>query len=233
MILRWPGKVPAGKVENGIMSGLDWFPTLVAAAGNPNIVDELLKGKQLGDRTYKVHLDGYNQTGPDHRQGSVEAPRDLLLHREHALRRCGSTTSSTGSPISRKAGWAARVKVDWPILTNLRLDPFERTGMPSGANGSLAYYNWFAVRVLALRVRAAGGGEGRANRDRVPADAEGRELQPRGRQSSDREGPSRARPVGFPRRSAPRRAVRHDGEQRGELVPYALSDARDRRSRCR
>ena len=60
-LIRWPGKVPAGKVENSIMSGLDWFPTLVAAAGDPNITDELLKGKQLGDRKYKVHLDGYNQ----------------------------------------------------------------------------------------------------------------------------------------------------------------------------
>src|SRR5438034_10757870 len=60
-MVRWPGKVPAGKVENGIVSGMDWFPTFVAAAGNPNIVEELKKGKQLGDRTYKVHLDGYNQ----------------------------------------------------------------------------------------------------------------------------------------------------------------------------
>src|SRR6266849_8650702 len=60
-IVRWPGKVPAGKVENGIVSGLDWFPTLVAAAGNPNITTELLQGKKLGDTTYKVYLDGYNQ----------------------------------------------------------------------------------------------------------------------------------------------------------------------------
>ena len=60
-MIRWPGKVPAGKVESGIISGLDWFPTLLAAAGNPNIVEELKQGKQLGDRTYKVHLDGYNQ----------------------------------------------------------------------------------------------------------------------------------------------------------------------------
>src|SRR5713226_1765895 len=60
-IVRWPGKVPAGKVENGIVSGLDWFPTLVAAAGNPNVVSELLTGKKVGDRTFKVHLDGYNQ----------------------------------------------------------------------------------------------------------------------------------------------------------------------------
>ncbi len=59
-IVRWPGQVPPGRVENGIFSGLDWFPTLVAAAGNPNIVDELKAGKQIGDATYKVHLDGYN-----------------------------------------------------------------------------------------------------------------------------------------------------------------------------
>ena len=50
-IVRWPGKVPAGKVENGIISGLDWFPTFVAAAGDPNIVEELKQGKELGDTT--------------------------------------------------------------------------------------------------------------------------------------------------------------------------------------
>src|SRR5436309_1101833 len=60
-MVRWPGKVPAGKVENGIVSGLDWFPTLVAAAGNPNVVSELLAGKKIGDQTFKVHLDGSNQ----------------------------------------------------------------------------------------------------------------------------------------------------------------------------
>src|SRR3954469_1648132 len=60
-IVRWPGQIPAGRVENGIISGLDWFPTFVAAAGNPNIVAELKAGKKLGGRDYKVHLDGYNQ----------------------------------------------------------------------------------------------------------------------------------------------------------------------------
>src|SRR5437879_2172899 len=60
-MIRWPGKVPAGKVANGIISGLDWFPTFLAAAGEPNIVADLKKGKKLGDTTYKVHLDGFNQ----------------------------------------------------------------------------------------------------------------------------------------------------------------------------
>ena len=72
-IIRWPGKVQPGKVENSIFSGLDWFPTFVAAAGNPNIVDELKAGKDLGGTTYKVHLDGYDQTDLADRQRTVEA----------------------------------------------------------------------------------------------------------------------------------------------------------------
>ncbi|HXX04173.1 MAG TPA: arylsulfatase, partial [Xanthobacteraceae bacterium] len=60
-LIRWPGKVKPGSVENGIFSGLDWLPTLVAAAGNPNVTEQLLQGVKLGDRTYKNHLDGYNQ----------------------------------------------------------------------------------------------------------------------------------------------------------------------------
>src|SRR5437899_2573589 len=56
-MIRWPGHVPAGKVENGLMSGLDWFPTFVAAAGDPNIAEELKQGEELCGRTYKVHLD--------------------------------------------------------------------------------------------------------------------------------------------------------------------------------
>src|SRR4030095_3654726 len=60
-IARWPGHIKPGTVENGVFSGLDWFPTLLAAAGNPDITDQLLKGVKLGDSTYKNHLDGYNQ----------------------------------------------------------------------------------------------------------------------------------------------------------------------------
>jgi arylsulfatase A-like enzyme len=142
-IIRWPGKVPAGKVENGIMSGLDWFPTFVAAAGNPNIADELLKGKQLGDRNYKVHLDGYNQMdlltgkGPSNRHEIFYFTEGTLS----AVRFNDYKYRFTDQP----GGWlGGTVKVDWPIITNLRLDPFERTGLPNGDKGSLAFYNWFA-----------------------------------------------------------------------------------------
>jgi arylsulfatase A-like enzyme len=142
-LLRWPGKVPAGKVENGIFSGMDWFPTFAAAAGNPNIIEDLKKGTKLGERTYKVHLDGYNQMdlitgkGPSARHEVYYFTESTLS----AVRIDDYKYRFTDQP----QGWlGGTIKVDWPILTNLRLDPFERTGMPSGANGSLAFYNWFA-----------------------------------------------------------------------------------------
>jgi arylsulfatase A-like enzyme len=139
MIIRWPGHIPAGKVENGIVSGLDWFPTFVSAAGNPNIVEQLKAGKQIGDRTYKVYLDGYDQTdlltgkGPSKRHEIYYLTETTLA----AVRIDDYKFRFTDQPN----GWfGGTVKVDWPILTNLRLDPFERTGI----NGSINYYNWFA-----------------------------------------------------------------------------------------
>jgi arylsulfatase len=60
-MIRWPGHIQAGIVSNGIVSGLDWFPTLLAAAGDANVTDELLKGTTVGAKKAKVHLDGYNQ----------------------------------------------------------------------------------------------------------------------------------------------------------------------------
>jgi arylsulfatase A-like enzyme len=139
MIIRWPGHVPAGKVENGIVSGLDWFPTVVAAAGDPKIVDELKAGKEIGGRRYKVHLDGYDQTelitgtGPSKRHEIFYLTETTLS----AVRIDDFKYRFTDQPN----GWfGGTVKVDWPILTNLRLDPYERTGI----NGSINYYNWFA-----------------------------------------------------------------------------------------
>jgi arylsulfatase A-like enzyme len=145
-IIRWPGHVPAGKVENSIISGLDWFPTLVAAAGNPNITTELLSGKQLGGQNFKVHLDGYNQLdlitgkGPSARQEVFYFTEGTLS----AVRVNDYKYRFTDQP----SGWlGATEKVDWPILTNLRLDPYERTGMYNGKdNGSINYYDWFATQ---------------------------------------------------------------------------------------
>ena len=142
-IARWPGKIPADKVENGIFSE----PRLVSdayrnAAGDSKIVEELKSGKKLENTTFKVHLDGYDQTDLITGKGPWQRLRDLPISRRARLARVlPSTTEVPLHPISQK-GWRLRstVKVDWPILVNLRLDPFERTGMA----GSLNYYSWFA-----------------------------------------------------------------------------------------
>src|SRR6185503_14579586 len=59
-MIRWPGKIKAGSISNELGSGLDWFPTLVAATGDAGVKDELVKGMQLGSKNAKVHLDGFN-----------------------------------------------------------------------------------------------------------------------------------------------------------------------------
>ena len=142
-IIRWPGKVPEGKVENAIVSGLDWFPTFVAAAGDPNVVDELKQGKQFGDRSYKVHLDGYDQT--DLITGKGPSKRHEIFYLTESTLSAVRIDDFKYRFTDQPNGWlGATQKVDWPILVNLRLDPYERTGMPDGKGGSLAYYNWFA-----------------------------------------------------------------------------------------
>jgi arylsulfatase A-like enzyme len=143
-IIRWPGHVPAGKVENGIISGLDWFPTLVAAAGNPNITAELLSGKKLGDQTFKVHLDGYNQL--DLITGKGPSARHEIFYFTEGNLSAVRVDDFKYRFTDQPGGWLGTTeKVDWPILSNLRLDPYERTGMFNGKdNGSINYYNWFA-----------------------------------------------------------------------------------------
>jgi arylsulfatase len=143
-MIRWPGKVPAGKVENGIISGLDWFPTFLAAAGDPNITEELKKGKDLNGTTYKVHLDGYDQTamltgkGPSNRE-------EIWYFGESELGavRIGDYKYRF---IDQPNGWLGeKTKPDVPYLTNLRLDPFERTGWPGNGtkDGAQQYFDWF------------------------------------------------------------------------------------------
>ncbi len=143
-LIRWPGKVPAGTVENGVISGLDWFATLVAAAGNPNIAEELKKGKQIGDRTYKVHLDGYNQI--DMITGKGASKRNEVWYfgeSELGAVRIGDYKYRF---IDQPHGWLGdKTKPDVPYITNLRLDPFERTGWPDSGTkiGAQNYMSWF------------------------------------------------------------------------------------------
>ncbi len=147
-IARWPGKIKPGTVENGIFSGLDWLPTLVAAAGNPNITQQLLEGVKLGDRTYKNHLDGYNQL-------------DLLLGKgpsaRHELFYFGGPTLGAiriddfkFQFYQQPFGWPGeKTTTDMPTIVNLRQDPFERTPSIRGEtlnNMGGGYMNDFFAR---------------------------------------------------------------------------------------
>jgi arylsulfatase A-like enzyme len=130
-IIRWPGKVKPGSVENGIFSGLDWLPTLTAAAGNPDITDQLLKGVKLGDQTYKNHLDGYNQM--DLLLGKGPSARHELFYfggpHLGALRIDDFKFQFYQQPF----GWPGeKVTTDMPTITNIRQDPFERTSSLRG-----------------------------------------------------------------------------------------------------
>jgi arylsulfatase A-like enzyme len=143
-IVRWPGHVPADSVQNGIFSGLDWLPTFVAAAGNPNITEELLRGKTIGDRTYKNHLDGYNQL--DAITGKGPSVRHEIFYLGESTVGAVRIDDYKYRFIDQPAGWLGdKTHPDVPYITNLRLDPFERTGWPSNGtkDGAQQYFDWF------------------------------------------------------------------------------------------
>ena len=143
-IIRWPGKVPADSMQNGIFSGLDWLPTFVAAAGNPNIVDELLKGKTIDGRTYKNHLDGYNQLAAI--TGKGPSARHEIFYLGESTVGAVRIDDYKFRFIDQPAGWLGeKTHPDVPYITNLRLDPFERTGWPNNGTkeGGQQYFDWF------------------------------------------------------------------------------------------
>jgi arylsulfatase A-like enzyme len=142
-MIRWPGKIAAGVVSNEIVSHLDWLPTFLAAAGDPEIKEELLKGHQAGDKTFTVHLDGYNLlpylTGVE-----GESPRkeifyfsddgDLMAVRYDNWKQIFMEQRATGT----LRVWAEPFTIlRVPKLFNLRTDPFERADVTSNT-----YYDW-------------------------------------------------------------------------------------------
>jgi arylsulfatase len=144
-IARWPGKIPADTVQNGIFSGLDWFPTFLAAAGNTTITQDLLKGVKLGDRTYKNHLDGYNQLDLITGKTDKSARHEIFYLGESTV---GAVRLDDYKFrfIDQPQGWLGeKTHVDVPYITNLRLDPFERMGWPGNGSkeGAQQYFDWF------------------------------------------------------------------------------------------
>ncbi len=142
--IRWPGKIKAGSVSNEIMSHLDWAPTLLAAAGEPNIKDKLTKGLKAGDKIYKVHLDGYNflpyLTGQEEK-----SPRDEFFYfsDEGDLMALRYRNWKVHFMVQDQAGtmeiWQRKFRgLRMPYLYNLRTDPYEFATITSNT-----YWDWY------------------------------------------------------------------------------------------
>jgi arylsulfatase len=151
-MVRWPGRIKAGSVSNEIMHHMDWLPTFMAAAGNPNIKEQLKRGGvQAIGRKYKVHLDGYNFL-PFLTGQKDKGPRQEIFY-----------FSDTGDLTALRYGdWKAifmeqkaentlRAWIEpWtplrvPLIFNLRRDPYERAYSTSNT-----YYDWLIDRVFFL-----------------------------------------------------------------------------------
>jgi arylsulfatase A-like enzyme len=143
-MIRWPGRIPAGVVSNEIVGHHDWLPTFLAAAGEPDIVERLKAGHTIGDRTYRVHVDGFNllpyltgEADRSPRPGFVYFSDDgdvLALRFDNwkvvfMEQRAHGTLQLWAEPFV-----ALRV----PKLFNLRTDPFERADGTSNT-----YHDWF------------------------------------------------------------------------------------------
>jgi arylsulfatase len=143
-LIRWPGKIPAGVVSNEIVRHQDWLPTFLAAAGEPDIVEKLKGGHTIGDRTFKVHIDGLNLL--PYLTGEVdESPRRGLVYFSDdgdvlALRYDNWKVVFMEQRVEGSLQiWAEPfVALRVPKLFNLRTDPFERADKTSNT-----YYDWF------------------------------------------------------------------------------------------
>lgn len=142
-MIRWPGKVKPSEVSNEMISGLDWFPTLLAAAGDTDIKDRLLKGTSIGGKNFKVHLDGYNQLPFVTGQTPKSARNEFVYFNDDGLpvayrydnwKIVFSEQRAPGGFVV----WAnpfTTLRV--PKIFNLRMDPYERADTVSDQ-----YYDW-------------------------------------------------------------------------------------------
>jgi arylsulfatase len=140
---RFPGKIPAGTISNEIVSHLDWLPTILAAAGEPDIVEKCKKGHRAGMKTFKVHLDGHNLiphlTGKDPKsprkgfiyftdEGDVAALRYDNFKIAFMEQRCEGTMQIWAEPMT---------PLRLPKIFNLRTDPYEFADVTSNT-----YWDW-------------------------------------------------------------------------------------------
>jgi arylsulfatase len=143
-MIRWPGHIEAGSVSNEIIQHHDWLPTLLSAAGDKTVVDKLKKGHEVDDKTFKVHIDGYDflpyLTGKE-----TKGPRPGLVYFSDdgdvlAIRYDNWKVVFMEQRVQGTLRiWAEPfVPLRVPLLFNLRTDPYERANVTSNT-----YYEWF------------------------------------------------------------------------------------------
>jgi len=142
MMVRWPGTIKAGTVYNDIISQEDWMPTLLAAAGEPDIVNKLKNGHRANGKKWKVHPDGYNFR-PYFKGETDEGPREEIFYFSQGGELNAIRVDDWKIHFATTQGNIAsgvRVVTGWPILINLRADPYEKA--PHEAD--MGYMRWFA-----------------------------------------------------------------------------------------
>jgi arylsulfatase len=154
--VRWPGHFLADKTLNGIVAHEDWLTTFAAAAGAPDIKEKLLKGVELNGRTYKNHLDSYNQL--DYLSGKVkESPRKEFIYAndigEIVAARMGDwKVVYMENRAETVALWREPfVELRAPLLFNLRRDPLEKA-----QHNAQTYNDWWLDRVYLITPATAG-----------------------------------------------------------------------------
>jgi arylsulfatase len=149
-MVRWPGKIKPGTVSNEIMSHLDWVPTLLAAAGEPDIKEKLKKGHQAAGKTFKAHLDGYNflpyltgetDKGPRKEFFYWSDDAELVGMRYNQWKIVFAEQRARQFDVWREPFVTLRI----PKIFNLRTDPFERADTDSNN-----YHRWLIQRAYLL-----------------------------------------------------------------------------------
>ena len=153
-LVKWPGKIRPGSVSNGIQNHEDVFATLAAAAGLPDLGRELLGGKRMGDMTYKVHLDGYNNLAHWTGQSEKSARREIFYYDETDLMALRVDGWKMHIGMKKEGSWwNTKSYPSIPYLFNLLMDPMEKMDQESHEWGA-AGRKFFAAKLWALNSSA-------------------------------------------------------------------------------
>lgn len=147
MLVKWPGVFKPNTIINEVMAHEDWMPTLVAAAGAPNITEELLKGAKEGNKTFKSHLDGYNFLPYFKGEAPIGPRREFFYFSDNgdlmAVRYDEWKLSFKTIKGNLFTGTVETTNV--PLVTNLRQDPWERY-----QNESMLYGRWWGDKLWTM-----------------------------------------------------------------------------------